>query len=206
MVNTTVSHIHSTEQKVLEAAKKVFIQNGMEGTSMQQIADEAGINKSLLHYYFRSKDKLFDAVFGYAIQHVFPRLEGIMNSDEHIFVKIERLVGEYMKMLMENKFIPAFVLHELNRNPDRIFQNFKNSGINPGIFVAQFVEEIKKGNIRRTDPRQLIINILSLCIFPIAARPLIQRVFFENNDMTYDHFLEERKRVVADFIIQSIKN
>lgn len=206
MVNSDGSHYHTTEQKILEAAKKVFIHNGMDGTTMQQIADEAGINKSLLHYYFRSKDKLFDAVFGYAIQHVFPKLEGIMNSDDHIFVKIERLVGEYMTMLMDNKFIPAFVLHELNRNPDRIFQTFKNSGIKPEVFINQFTSEIKKGSIRWTDPRQLIINVLSLCIFPIAARPLMQRVFFANNDKAYEQFLEERKKAVADFIIQSIKN
>jgi AcrR family transcriptional regulator len=206
MVNDPALHPYSTENRILEAAKKVFIQNGLEGTTMQQIADEAGINKSLLHYYFRSKDRLFDAVFGYAIQHVVPRLENIMNDDEHIFRKIERLVAEYMNMLMENKFIPAFVLHEINRNPDRIFQTFKNSGINPEIFISRFMEEMRKGTIRETDPRQLFISILSLCIFPIAARPLMQRIFFGNNDLVYDQFLDARKKVVADIIIKSIKN
>ena len=205
MDNISEPHSSSTEHKILEAAKKVFIQQGLEGTSMQQIADEAQINKSLLHYYFRSKDKLFGTVLKFAFKFIVPQIQDILNSEDHIFIKIERLVGEYMDMLMKNKFIPAFIMHEINRNPDSLFQIMQNSGVNPKIFTDQFFEEIKKGNIRAIDPRHLIINMLSLCIFPVAAGPLMQRVFFENNEKAYKEFLEERKKVVTDFIIQSIK-
>jgi AcrR family transcriptional regulator len=196
----------STEERILEAAKKVFILQGLEGTSMQQIADEAGINKSLLHYYFRSKEKLFGAVFIYAFQYIVPQLKDIMVSDTTIFVKIEKLVSEYMDLLMRHEFIPAFVLQEINRDPDRLFQLMQSSGVNPSLFLDQFQDEIKKGNIRQIDPKQLLINILSMCIFPVAARPLLQRMFFKNNETIYQHFLEERKKAVSDFIIQSIKN
>ncbi len=205
MVNTPETHSTSTESKILEAAKKVFIHRGMEGTSMQQIADEAGINKSLLHYYFRTKEKLFDAVFRYAFQFIVPQMEDILNSDNTIFVKIEQIVDKYVDLLSENKFIPAFILHEINRNPDRLYSIMQRTGIKPEMFVNQFVREIKQGNMRPIDPRQLIINILSLCIFPVAARPLIQRIFFGNNEKDYQQFLEERKKVVSEFIIQSIK-
>ncbi len=205
MVNIPEAHSLSTENKILEAAKKVFIEQGLEGTSMQQIADEAGINKSLLHYYFRSKEKLFDAVFTFAFQYIVPQIEDIMVSDCFIYVKIERIVAEYMDMLMKNQFIPAFILHEINRNPDRLYQIMQGSGIRPEIFVDQFVEEMKHGNIRPADPRQLIINILSLCILPVAAKPLIQRIFFNTDELAYLHFLEERKKIVTDFIIQSIQ-
>ena len=205
MVNTPETHSSSTENRILEAAKKVFIHNGLEGTSMQQIADEAGINKSLLHYYFRTKEKLFHAVFSYAFQYIVPQMEGILLTDSNIEVKIERIVGEYMDLLNENKFIPAFILHEINRNPDRLYDIMQKSGIRPKIFVDQFVEEMNKGNIRPIDPRQLVINILALCIFPVAARPLIQRIFFGNNEKAYQQFLQERKKTVSDFIIQSIK-
>ena len=205
MVNSIGSQSLSTENKILEAAKKIFIMHGLDGTSMQQIADEAGINKSLLHYYFRSKEKLFAAVFSFAFQYIVPQMKDIMNSDESIFVKIEKLVQEYMDLLMKNTFIPAFVLHEINRDPDRLFQIMKNSGVSPELFIDRFVEEIKKGNIRPMDPRQLIIHVLSMCIFPVAAKPLIQRLLFENNEKNYQQFLEERKNAVSDFIIQSIK-
>jgi TetR/AcrR family transcriptional regulator len=205
MVNKSETRSSTTEEKILEAAKKVFIENGLDGTNMQQIADEAQINKSLLHYYFRTKEKLFGTVLKYAFKFIVPQIQDILNSNDHVFVKIELLVNEYIEMLMKNKFIPAFIMHEINRNPDSIFLMMKESGIDAKTFISQFMDEMKKGHIRQMDPRHLIINMLSLCIFPVAARPLMQRVFFENDDKAYKEFLEERKKVVADFIIQSIK-
>lgn len=198
-------HASPSETRILEAAKTVFIAKGLDGTSMQQIADEAKINKSLLHYYFRTKEKLFKAVFSYAFQQFVPQIQEILTSDTTIYIKIERIVEEYTNMLMKNKFIPAFVLHEINRNPDRLFDIMQSSGINPKIFVDQFVAEISKGNIRPIDPKHLIVNILSLCIFPIAARPLIQRIFYNNEPVAYEKFLMERKKMVTDFIIHSIR-
>jgi AcrR family transcriptional regulator len=205
MVKNIKEHSSSTEEKILEAAKKVFVIHGLEGTSMQQIADEASINKSLLHYYFRTKEKLFGTVLKYAFKFIVPQIQVILNSDDHIYVKIERLVSEYMDLLMKNKFIPAFIMHEINRNPDGLFQIMQGSGIDPRIFIEQFSAEMKEGNIRTIDPRHLIINMLSLCIFPVAARPLMQRVFFGNDEKMYKQFLVERKKVVSDFIIQSLK-
>lgn len=205
MVNVSDPNSSSTEEKILEAAKKIFIRHGLEGTSMQQIADEAQINKSLLHYYYRTKEKLFTAVFSFALRYIVPEIMGIMNSNDSIFLKIERIVSEYMELLMKNKFIPAFVLHEINRNPDRLFEIFKNSGIQPEIFVNQFNAEIQKGTIRPMDPRHLVVNILSLCIFPVAARPLVQRIFFNNQEGDYFEFLEERKKLVTDFVVHAIK-
>jgi AcrR family transcriptional regulator len=195
----------STEEKILEAAKKVFVLNGLDGTSMQQIADEAKINKSLLHYYYRTKEKLFGKVLRYAFRFVLPQITDILNSDIDVFEKIRKLTAEYIDLLMKNKFIPAFVIHEINRNPDNIFQNMVEAGVKPEIFIRQFENEIRKGTIRPMDPRHLIVNIISLCIFPVVARPLAQRLFFNNNEKDYQQFLEERKVVVADFIINAIK-
>ena len=204
MVNI-IEHSQSTEDKILDAAKIVFVQNGLDGTTMQQIADEAGINKSLLHYYYRSKQKLFTTVLAYAFKFVVPQLQGILNSPDDIFVKIEKLVAEYIDLLMKNKFIPAFIIHEINRNPAIIVQIMQSAGINPKVFIDQFKMEINRGNIREMDPRHLIINIISLCIFPIIAQPLAQRLFFGNSDRDYQQFLGERKQVVTDFIINSIR-
>jgi TetR/AcrR family transcriptional regulator len=198
-------HSESTEDKILEAAKKVFVRNGLDGATMQQIADEAGINKSLLHYYFRTKQKLFGTVLKFAFKFIVPQLQDILTSPDPIFIKIERLVSEYIDLLLKNSHIPAFVLHEINRNPDSIVQIMKDAGINPKLLFNPLLEDIRKGNIRPIDPRHLIINILSLCVFPIIARPLAQRVFFENNENAYKLFLEERKKEVSDFIIASIK-
>jgi len=205
MVNITSTALSPSEDKILEAAKKVFILNGFEGTSMQQIANEAGINKSLLHYYFRNKEKLFGAVFSFAFQNFVPQIQEILTSDASVLNKIERIIAEYMEMLLKNEFIPAFILHEINRNPDGIFEIMQRSGLNPELFIQQFAGEIKKGQIRPIDPRHLIVNMIALCVFPFAARPLMQRVLFANDAAAYQQFLNERKNKVADFIIQSIK-
>jgi AcrR family transcriptional regulator len=200
-----LGHSSSTEDRILDAAKKVFVRNGLDGTSMQQIADEAGINKSLLHYYFRTKQKLFGTVLKYAFKFVVPQLQDIFTSNDHIFIKIEKLVSEYMDLLMKNSMIPAFILHEINRNPDSLVQIMKEAGINPDFILELLQEEIRKGTIRPIDARHLLINIIALCIFPIIARPLAQRIFFENNQSAYSQFLSERKKEVSDFVIASIK-
>jgi AcrR family transcriptional regulator len=194
-----------TEHRILEAAKTVFIEKGADGTTMQMIAREAGIHKSLLHYYFRTKEKLFDAVFIYAFQNFVPQMEDLLHTQYPVTVKIERIVSSYIDLLMANKFIPAFILHEINRNPDRIFSLMKASGIKPASFMEEFVKEGMKGNIIMSDPRHVIINILALCIFPFAARPLFQRIFFNNNEEAYMDFMEERKKMVTKCIIQSLK-
>jgi TetR/AcrR family transcriptional regulator len=195
----------STESKILEAAKKVFFSRGFDGTSMQQIANEAGINKSLLHYYFRNKEKLFTTVFAYAFQHFVPQIQEILVSDTSISVKIERIVSEYVDMLMKNAIIPSFILHEINRNPDRLFEIMQGAGLKPETFLNQFAREIEKGQIRPVDPKHLIVNLISLCVFPIAARPLMQRFLFSNDAGAYIQFLQERKKEVSRFIIQSIQ-
>jgi TetR/AcrR family transcriptional regulator len=194
-----------TENRILQAAKKVFIKNGLSGTRMQNIANEAGINKALLHYYFRSKEKLFDAVFKYAFFKFVPKVEEVINSEKSLFEKIELMADQYISVLMKNQFIPLFVLHEINRNPKRLYELIQQVGINPGKMVEQIKQEVKKGNIIDISPVQLIVNLLALCVFPIAARPLLQRVFFENNKKLYKQFLDSRRKEVPKFVINSIK-
>jgi len=194
-----------TENRILQAAKKVFIKNGMSGSRMQNIANEARINKALLHYYFRSKEKLFDAVFKYAFFKFVPKVEKVLNSEKSLFEKIELIADKYITALIKNQFIPLFVLHEINRNPKRLYELMQQVGLNPGILVEQIQQEVKKGNIINISPVQLIVNLLALCVFPVAARPLLQRVFFENNQKQYKLFLESRKKEVPQFVINSIK-
>jgi TetR/AcrR family transcriptional regulator len=198
-------YFSDTENRILQAAKKVFIKNGLSGSRMQIIANEAGINKALLHYYFRSKEKLFDAVFKYAFFKFVPKVEEVMNSEKSLFEKIELMADQYITVLMKNQFIPLFVLHEINRNPKRLYEIMQQVGLNPEKLVEQIKQEVKKGNIVNISPVQLIVNLLALCVFPVAARPLLQRVFFENNQKLYKQFLESRKKEVPKFVINSIK-
>lgn len=196
---------NETELQILEAARKVFLQYGFDGATMQMIATESGINKALLHYYFRSKDRLFEAVFMEAFSRMIPNLLKIFTAEIDFFEKIRAFVSAYVDALLQYPQIPLFVLHELKRNPDRIVQLIKSSGIRPAFILEMFREEAAKGNIAPIDPYHLLVNILALCIFPFAARPMIQGFIFQSDEAAYQEFLVSRKEQVADFIIKAIK-
>jgi AcrR family transcriptional regulator len=195
----------STEQVILAAAKKIFIRKGMDGARMQEIADEAGINKALLHYYFRSKDKLFEAIFRDAILHMVPSMMEMLQSDLPLFEKIEIFTGNYIDAFIENPFIPGFIMHELSRDPSKIAVMVKNSGVNPDIFINQIDKEIIAGNIISINPYHLIVNMLAMCIFPFVARPILMNVLFQNEEKSFAQFITQRKKEVPEFIINAIK-
>lgn len=197
--------IENTEERILHAAKQVFLKKGMAGARMQEIANEAGINKSLLHYYYRSKDKLFLAVFRLAIRDFIPEIKSIIFSGTLITEKIERFVEEYMNVLLNNPFVPLFILQEIQREPDRLLNIFLEEGIHPQLVLEQFEKAVQNEEIRAIDPKHLLINILSLCIFPFAARPMMQRMLFENDSEAYKEFLNERKKIVSEFVKNAIK-
>ena len=118
-----------TERKIMEAAAKVFMQKGRLGASMQDIADEAGINRTLLHYYFRNKEKLFDTIFEKLFSKIFPAMVQALASDLPFLEKIEIFAETYANLLNENPFLPVFVFQEISINPDRIVKRIENLGI-----------------------------------------------------------------------------
>jgi TetR/AcrR family transcriptional regulator len=194
-----------TEVLILDAARKVFLENGFDGTSMQMIATEAGINKALLHYYYRSKDRLFEAVFIEAFGQMAPNLVKVFLAELPFDEMIRAFVDAYISALLKFPQIPQFILHELHRNPQRIVELIKSTGINPELVFGKILREMELGHIKRMDPRQLMVNMLALCIFPFAARPMIQGFIFRNDSVAFDKFLEERKQAVADFILNAVK-
>lgn len=196
----------TTEFKILEAAKTVFIRKGMEGSRMQEIADEAGINKALLHYYYRSKDKLFKAVFQFAFQFFVPRAIERIQADLPFFDKIRFFVATYCEMIEKNPYLPVFIINEIQRDPQGLLQLIRKSGINPALLIDQFNIAKKEGLIKETvDPREIFLNVIGLSVFPYAARPLAEQIFFEGDKKGYDAMLERRKTEVAEMIINHIK-
>lgn len=202
----------TTENHILNVAQEVFVKKGLDGTRMQEIANKAGINKSLLHYYYRTKQKLFEKVFKVAFKHFFPIVKANLTSDVPLFEKIEIFVENYYNILQKNPYIPAFVIHELNRNSTNVSELFKSIFQDNNLEVDfMFVEldrqiqaEVDKGKIIAIESRQLIVNILSLCIFPFVAKPIIKGILLENDEAKYKLFIEERKKVVSQFIINAI--
>jgi len=196
-----------TEQLILQAARKVFIKKGLDGARMQEIADEAGINKALLHYYFRSKDKLFAMIFQEEIGKFFPKMFNIMSSPDISFEeKIRIFVDNYITIFLNNPFLPSFIIREINSNPENVHQYFVKSGFNPEIVKLAISSLAQQLNLSFEDARHFMINMISLCIFPFAGRPLIEKILFTDDKSEYTKFLEERKIIVAEFLINALKN
>jgi AcrR family transcriptional regulator len=194
----------TTEERILEAAKKVFHCKGFDGARMQEIADEAGVNKSLVHYYYRNKDNIFQAVFEDAFSKLITKLNEIFYSDLDFKSKITIFVSYYVSFLSENSYIPLFILNGLYEKPDMIKAMLKKKNFAPEKLMEQIRKQVKEELHLEIDPFHLYINILALSIFPVIAKPLIQTIFGYSNDQL-KQFNEERKTVVPDFILNALK-
>ena len=195
----------NAESKILIAAKKVFHEKGMAGARMQDIADEAGINKALLHYYFRSKEKLFEVIFKEAFAKFWPEIFSLLNSDEDLFTKIKLFVDHYIAIIAENEYLPLFVLNEMNKQPASFINKLLGGQI-PDFskLIIQIEKEKKKGVINSINPIHLIVNMMSMCIFPFVSKPMIQKVM-NLDELQFRYLIEQRKKTVSEFIINAIK-
>tara|TARA_R110002072_G_scaffold22098_1_gene77558 strand:+ start:218 stop:829 length:612 start_codon:yes stop_codon:yes gene_type:complete len=195
----------NTESTILDAAESIFQRKGMDGARMQEIANEAGINKAMLHYYYKSKQLLFGAVFKKAFGLLAPQLNTILNDDSSIEIKIRNFANSYISFISKHPYLPSFIIMELNKNPDFILKLKENPSF-PNLvkFKNQVEKEIENGILKPIIGEQLFINIISLCIFPFVASPLI-KAFVDINDSEFKVLMEARKTEVANFIIDAIK-
>ncbi len=206
IVNMSKTKDENTEQQILNAAKNVFQTKGMDGARMQEIADTAGINKAMLHYYYRSKQLLFEAVFKNAFSLLAPQLNAILNDDSTVEDKVKNFTSNYISFIIKHPYLPNFIIQELNRNQDFIFKLKDNKDFpNLEKFKKQVDGEVNKGIIKPISGEQLFINIMALNIFPFIAKPLIM-AFANADNKAYMQLMEDRKTEVANFIINSIKN
>ncbi|QRM91046.1 TetR family transcriptional regulator [Lacinutrix sp. WUR7] len=196
----------NTEEQILDAAKHIFQSKGMDGARMQEIADKAGINKAMLHYYYRSKQLLFEAVFKNAFSLLAPQLNAILNDDSSIEEKVKNFTSDYITFIVKHPYLPNFIIQELNRNPEFLLKMKDTNGF-PNIekFKKQVDSEVEQGIIKPISAEQLFLNIMALNIFPFVAKPLIL-AFINADDEAYNQLMEARKTEVADFIINAIKN
>jgi TetR/AcrR family transcriptional regulator len=202
------------EARILDAARSVFIRRGTSGARMQEIAAEAGVNQALLHYYFRSKDQLAGAVFEQMASRLFPALIQTLAMDSPLNEKIERIVDLYHENLAKNPFLPGYVLAELHHHPDRIQTLLAKlgGGVAPHqVFLPVFIRlgeqieaEVRAGRMRPIGPRQFVVNLVSLCIFPFAARPMLS-IMLGLDDATFPSFIEERRQGLADFYKNALR-
>lgn len=192
-----------TEEKILEAAKKVFHRKGFEGTRMQEIADEAGINKALLHYYFRSKENLFEAVFKDAFSQLMGEAKKIFVSEIPMKEKIQLFLTHYLDVITENSYIPWFILNGMYERPGQLKTIFDQAEINPAQLMEHIRTQIKREYNSDINPFHIWLNVISLSVFPVVAKPLIKELF-QLPEEAYQQILEQRKIEVPKFISNAL--
>ncbi len=199
---TKMSQLTEPEKKILDAAKRVFEKVGYSGARMQQIADEAGISKASLHYYFRSKENLFDRIFEETISSFLPIISTWDEESEDWEDKLRSFITEIFTFLKNNSLL--FIIGEINRDPNLMLTRKKEAKHKKNRFIAYFERLQKKGAITSINIKLIYVFMHSLCSYP-----LINSTIFKMNmnmtDKEFDVFMEEYPDYVADFLIAGIK-
>jgi AcrR family transcriptional regulator len=213
MIKPRSQRDESTEQRILDAAHAVFIRSGTAGARTQEIAKEAGVNSALLHYYFRSKERLAEAVFTRAAGQLLPAVIRILASDAALEDKVDQVVQTELLHLAKAPYLPGYILSELAHHPERAGQLVSAvTGMVPAeigmrvsaVLGRQIDERVRAGRMHQIAPDQFIVNLLSMCVFPFAARPMLMALL--GFDQTgFDRFIDRRRKELAPFFLRALR-
>ena len=193
---------NTTEEKIMEAAKEVFIKYGLYGARMQDIADNACINKALLHYYFRSKEKLFDKIFEGALQKYFKQLDVFSDASLPVKQRILKYVENVIDFYSEYPQMSIFIIKEISLNPELFKEKVQAIKRTSGVKLIEALEEgIASGEIKKIDTTLFLINLQSLCSYPFIAAPMFKySLKSHNKDWDKDFSIEKLKKSVKEFV------
>lgn len=187
---------------ILNAALREFADNGIAGARLQTIADNSGVTKAMIHYYFNSKGNLFNEVFREAYGVVMAGLLDILEADDALFKKIERFVDEATERFHEEPAFTDFIMNALNRNPGNTVALMNDlMDYDAGIFERQLEEAASAYEIAPVEAWQVILNMLSVCMFPYAGRRFMSELLNMESEEQYLERIRQRKGLATDTII-----
>jgi AcrR family transcriptional regulator len=196
----------STEEKIKEAARKVFTRKGYAAARTRDIAEEAGINLALLNYYFRSKEKLFDIIMMDNMAHFLQGVKEVLDDKKSSFQdKVELIASNYIDMLILHPDLPLFILSELRANPDKLVMRMGvKEFLFQSFFMKQLIDELKK-NKKKINPLHFIMNTIALTVFPFVGSPVFKNIGgLKQNDFV--DMMQERKKLIPKWIDAMIKS
>jgi TetR/AcrR family transcriptional regulator len=200
-----VDNTNNTETQIFDAALRVFHKKGLAGARMQEIADEAGINKSMLHYYFRSKEQLFSQVFFQSFRKFMGSVLPLLNEPNTWEEKIPVVIEHYAQVMQNSPHLALFVINELRQNTDGYSSFIKDNPLLNTVFVAQLKQAMQNGEIRTVQPMQIWLTITSNIIFPFITEPML-KMTINFQESGWDGFIADRKKIIADMLILYLKN
>jgi len=188
------------EVLIVEAACKVFIRHGVDKSTMLQVADEAGIGRTSLHYYFRSKANLYKRVLQSIEDKIFPTISKIVDNDLPVLGKIVMFINEYNDLIIKNPLIPGFLAIEMQRNPDWILNLIKSRGLDFEKVMVQVDQEISEGKIRPFSFVDLFANVVGMSVLPLLSKPIYMEFFFDQDTDEFNKFMVNRKKTIISVI------
>ncbi len=198
-----------TRDRIFVAASDIFEEKGYAAARMQEIADRAGINKALLHYYFTTKEQLFRAVFQVLLKKMFEKIFSIFSEEISFKEKIKRFLDEHIEFMIKNPKLPIFLLNELSQNPALVegIKEMVNYEKLRALIYTRHAKELKGYGIKKNDMPQLMVTVVSFSIFPFAARDMLTLMIPPMDDnKKFNAFMRERKEFASDFVITALKN
>jgi TetR/AcrR family transcriptional regulator len=197
-----------TENKIIHAASEIFLEKGKDGARMQEIADKAGINKALLHYYFRSKEKLFRTVFKRELKGMLDNIFGSLSPTDSFREFLQTFIRKYFQNINKRKNISRFIIWELENSADEIvecfLEVFNERGISGNPLILRVQQAIEDKEIRLVDPENFVISLIGMCIFPFIAAPLLEHIL-PGFDLNNPEFLTNREKAILDILWDGIK-
>lgn len=191
----------NTEAIILDAAKLIFMEKGLYGARMQDIANQAGINKALLHYYFRNKERLFDEVFSGALSRYFQNMEIISDESIPIIQRIATYSNRFVNFLAEYPQMSIFLIKEISSN--QALFHIKVQGIKKDkkhSLLTVLMDGMKKGEIPELDPVIFLMNLHSLCAYPFVAAPIFNVICQNSGVQWVDASHEKLLQSIHEFI------
>ena len=199
-----MSLINKTELAIIDAARKVFINKGYSGTTMEEIASVAKVNKASLHYYYRSKDRLFEIILAEACEIIQEKLILIIKSEDNLEVIIRELINVYVETLINHPYLPNFIVNEISNNPEKVLKILLGDKLSTLRRIVIIRTKLLEGNNEVINPSELILNVASLNVFPFLIRPLIKN-HFKMDDDQFNTFMNNRKSSLSSFILKALK-
>lgn len=186
-----------TEQLIKDTAKRIFLSEGKLHATTQDIADEAGVNRSLVHYYFRSRDLLFDQVLSEAKADLKSVLDSVLKGGLPFKEKIKKFIEVFIDETIKYPFRELFIITEANRSTELQKVDIDHAHIKE--FIAEIKLEMEKGTVKSIDPRQWLMNLFSLMAYPVLSGPL-NKSFLKISDAEFKKLMQQRKLIVFEMI------
>lgn len=197
---TDKNHTGGIEARIVDAARQLFIERGFVGTSMSDIASRAGINRPTLHYYFRTKERMFDAVFGGIVGTLVPRVKDIvLQPDRPIGERVASVVDAYYDVFGANPGLPMFIVREMHRDFDGVVRTIME------LRLGQYIESVRQGlqgemdsgRLRQVPMRYLFLTFYSMLTMPFVAGNLCRTVLLDEGE-TFADLLAGWKPYIVD--------